>query len=104
VIASHDFPIGNFVGINVPQKERPAIFPLHAELLVEVAIVNLTTPADADSVSAHQPIDSAWIERANQQIRIFLQVAIVPEETREPANRQIRDRVKFVEDDSEMFF
>jgi hypothetical protein len=38
------------------------VAPLHSEHLVEIAIVNLATPADAQSGAAHQVFDRGWIE------------------------------------------
>src|SRR5215212_4648202 len=77
MIASHDFPMVDFLGIDVPQKERPAVLPLQIELLVEVAIVHLAPPAHADRVPAHQPVDCARIERANQQIHVSIELVAV---------------------------
>ena len=57
MIASHNLAIFNLFWIDVPQKNRYAIFPLHSELLIKIAIVNLTAPADADGIAAHQTIN-----------------------------------------------
>jgi hypothetical protein len=44
MIAGHDLAIIDFSRINVPQKERFAVFPLHLELLIEITVVNLAAP------------------------------------------------------------
>ena len=102
VIASHDLPIFQRIGVDVPQKNRLPIVPLHPELLVEVAVVNLTTPADADRVAAHETLDSRWIERLDQKLHVLIEPIAVAQVSGEPADRKIRKRVKPVEHNSEM--
>src|ERR1041385_7060305 len=86
VIASHDFPAFELIRCNIPEKERLALtvalvatgrcavrtpqrgvptIPLHAELLIEIAIVNLTAPADADCVATHQTVNSGGVKCLN---------------------------------------
>jgi len=53
VIARHDFAIVDLVWIDVPQKNGACVLPLHVELLIKIAIVNLAAPSDAKRVAAH---------------------------------------------------
>src|SRR6266481_4243418 len=44
VIAGHDLAIFERIWVDLPQKDRPPIVPLHPELLIEIAVINFTTP------------------------------------------------------------
>ena len=68
VLASHDLAIFDRIGVDVPQKDRLSILPLHSELLIKIAIVNFTTPPDADRVAAHETFDRCWIKRLDQTV------------------------------------
>jgi len=102
MIASHDLAIFERLRINIPQKSRRAILPLHPELLVEITIVNFAAPADADGVAAHQSANRCWIKRVNKQLYVFVESTVMPEITRKAADRQIRNRVEFIENNAEM--
>src|SRR4051812_1830618 len=102
MLAGHDLAIRNLIGIDVPKKKRPAILPLHIELLIEIAIVNLSLPTDADRVATHQSIDGCGIKRVYQQFHILVELAIVPQISGKTRDRKICNRVEFVENDSEM--
>src|SRR5216110_2308864 len=65
MIACHDLPVVDFIWIHIPQEDRRTIFPLHPELLIEITIVNFSTPAHADGVAAHQAIDRCRVKRLN---------------------------------------
>ena len=89
-------------GIDVPQKNRLPIVPLHPELLIEIAVINFTTPPDADRVAAHETFDSRWIERLDQKLHVLIEPIAVAQVSGEPTDRKIRKRVKPVEHNSEM--
>src|SRR6476659_8023314 len=102
VIAGHDLAIFEGIGVEVPQKDRLPIVPLHPELLIEIAVINFTTPPDADRVAAHETFDSHWIERLDQKLHVLIEPIAVAQVSGEPADRKIRKRVKPVEHNSEM--
>ena len=104
VIAGHDLAIFERMGIDVPQKHRLPIVPLHPELLIEIAVVNFTTPPDADRVAAHETFDSRWIERLDQKLHVFIESIAVAQVSGKPTNRKVRNRVKPVEKNAEMLF
>src|SRR5581483_11859283 len=107
VVTGHDVAVFERIRIDVPKKKglvRGVAGPVHSQLLIEIAIINLTTPADANRVTAHQPIDRCRIERMNEQFHVFLQLAVMPQVAREPAYCQIRKSVEPVKADSEMPF
>ena len=90
------------VGLDVPQKNGLPIVPLHPELLVEVAVVNFSAPADADRVATHEAFDGGWIERVDQDLHIFIEAIAMSQVSGEPADRKIRERVELIERNSEM--
>src|SRR5881227_67324 len=102
VITGHDLAIFERIGVDVPQKSRLPIVPLHPELLIEIAVINFTTPPDADRVAAHETFDSRWIERLNQKLHVLVEPIAVAQVSGEPADRKICKRVKPVEHNSEM--
>src|SRR3982074_2442211 len=89
VIARHDFATVDLIRIDIPQEHRLAIFPLHVELLIKIAIVNFAAPADADRVTAHQTFDCGWIKRINEQLHVFVKLVVVPQIRGEARDRQI---------------
>ena len=46
MFSGHDLAIGDLLRLYVPQKSRMAISPLHSELLIEIAIIDLALPAN----------------------------------------------------------
>jgi len=102
MIAGHDFAILKRVGIDVPQKNRLSIVPLHPELLIEIAVINFTAPPDADRIAAHETFNSGWIECLDQKLHVLIEPIAVAQVSGEPADRKIRKRVKPVEHNSEM--
>src|SRR5690242_12209103 len=102
MIADHDLAVFKRIGVDVPQKNRPAIIPLQPELLIEIAVVNFTTPPHADCVAAHETFDRGWIERFDQKLHVFIEPIAVTQASGEPADREICKRVKSVEDNSKM--
>ena len=77
MIAGHDFAIIDFVRIDVPQKEPSAVFPLHVELLIEIAVVNFAAPSDADRVAAHEPIERSRIKIVDQKLHVLFKLVVV---------------------------
>ena len=125
VIAGHDLAIFERIRIDVPKKQRSIVIaavvgtprcgvrsaqradptvPLHPELLIEIAVVNFTTPPDADRVAAHEAFDRRWIERFDQELHVLLEPIVVAQVSGEPADRKIRKRVKPVKHNSEILF
>jgi hypothetical protein len=47
VVVYRDWAAFEPFGIEVPKKERRPVFPSHAKLLVEVAVINFASPANA---------------------------------------------------------
>ena len=56
--------------IEIPKEEWHSIFPLHAELLVEIAVINFALPTDAQGSLAHQAGDRGGVERFDQQLHV----------------------------------
>src|SRR5438093_10704205 len=102
MIAGHDFAIFDFLRIDIPQKDACAIVPLHPELLIEIAIVNLTAPSDADGVAAHQTINRCGVKRLNQQLHVFIPFIVALQATREPPARQTGEGTKLDKNKSKM--
>src|ERR1700730_5745312 len=106
MISGHDLATYERVPIDVPQEKPLAstIVPLHAELLIKIAIINFSTPAHADRVAAHQTINGCWVKCLNHQLHVFIQFVVIPQITRKSADRKIRERIKLVKHNSEMPF
>src|SRR3954462_1081891 len=79
VIASHDLAIFERIRVHVPQKHsRPiGIVPLHAKLLIEIAVIDFTTPPDTDRVATHETFDSRRIERFDEKLHILVKPIVV---------------------------
>ena len=102
MIAGHDFALLKRIRIDVPQKDRLSIVPLHSELLVEIAVIHFTTPADADRVAAHKAIESRWIERLDKNLHVLIKAIVVAQVSGKTADRKVRNRVKPIELNPEM--
>src|SRR6476660_1661618 len=123
VIASHDLAIFERIRVHVPQKHWLARIvvlvgtprcgvrsaqradpttPLHPKLLIEIAVVNFTTPPDTDRVAAHETFDSRWIKCLDQKLHVLIEPIAAAQVGGESADRKIRKRVKPVEHNSEM--
>ena len=96
MVTRHNFAIINFVELDVPEKNRfsftVAPEPLHAQLLVEIAIVNFAPPTNADRAATHQTIDRCRIEGIDQQVHVFFELVVQPQVRGKAGNRQICDR------------
>ena len=77
---------------------------MHPELLIKIAIINFASPADADCVAAHKPLDCGRIKRSNEQVHVFAELAVVPQIRSKAPDWEIRNRVKLVKNNAEMFF
>ncbi len=101
MVAGRDVAAFDFLWIDIPEEQRRAIFPLHPELLIKIAIVNFAAPADADSVTAHESLDCSRIKIVDQELHVFFKLVVVSQIGSEPRNGKIGDRVKLVEEDAE---
>ena len=90
--------------MEIPQEERPAVAPLHSELLVEIAIIDFAAPPDAEGVAAHEIRNRRGIKCLDQQLHISVQFSAVPEPGCKPADGYVGDRAKAVEIDIKMAF
>lgn len=89
---------------NIPKKDRFAILPLQTELLVEVAVENLTAPADAQRFAAHEAGDRGGIKGLDQKVHVLLELAMVPQPRSKAGYGHVRDRVEMIEINVEMPF
>ena len=104
MVTGHDLAIVDLVRIDIPQ-EKPrlvGILPLHPKLLIEIAIINLSAPSHADGVAAHEAVDGCRVERADEQLHVFLEIVVVSQISGKAPDRKIRDRVEVVEHDAEI--
>ena len=77
MITGHDLAPIDFVRIDIPQEEAFSVFPLHVELLIEIAIVNFAAPSHADSITAHESIDRGRIKIVDQELHVFFKLVVV---------------------------
>ena len=102
MIAGHDRAIFEQIGIDVPQEDGLPIIPLHPELLIKIAVVNFTAPADAYRVAAHETFDSRRIERVDQKLHILIELIDVAQVSGKSADWKIAEREESVKHDPEM--
>src|SRR5260370_35869917 len=57
MVTGRDLAILDRVRIDIPQEDRRAVLPLQTELLIEIAIVNFTSPSHTEGVAAHAAAD-----------------------------------------------
>src|SRR5262249_5713672 len=76
--------------------------PLHPELLIKIAIVNFTAPADAYRVVAHETSDSRRIECIDQKLHILIEFVGVAQVSGKSADWKIAEREDSVKHDPEM--
>jgi len=88
VIASHDPAFSSESGLTSTKKSL-SVVPLHPELLVEIAVINFTTPPDADRVATHETLDSRWIEDFDQKLHVLIEPIAVAQVSGESADRKI---------------
>src|SRR6266699_2707464 len=101
MVASRNVAVFDFLRIDIPEEQRRAIFPLHPQLLIKIAIVNFAAPADADSITAHESIDCSRIKIVDQELHVFFKLVVMSQIGSEPRNGKIGNRVKLVEEDAE---
>src|SRR5437762_9614296 len=90
-------------GVRSAQRADPTD-PLHPELLIKIAVINFTAPADADRVAAHETFDSRRIERIDQKLHVLIELMVVAQVSRKPADRKIAEREESIKHNSEMLF
>ncbi len=104
VFAESDGSIFQSLRIDIPEEERAAIFPLHSELLVEIAIIDLAAPADAQHVAAHEAGNGSRVERLDEQLHVGFQLSVALEPGGEAGNRHVGNCVEAVKVDAEVVF
>src|SRR5207248_10773188 len=102
MIAGNDRAIFEQIGIDVPQEDGLPIIPLHPELLIKIAVVNFTAPADAYRVAAHETFDGRRIERIDQKLHILIELIDVAQVSGKSVDWKIAEREEFVKHDPEM--
>ena len=89
-------------GIEIPEKKWLLFSPLHAELLIEIAIVHLATPTNAEGIATHEASDRSRIEGFDQQFHVGVQFSTVFQPGSKAPDWHICDGVKPMEIDIEM--
>ena len=102
MIARGDWAAFELFGIEVPKEKRCPVFPLHAELLVEVTVIDFASPTDAQGISAHQAGDRGGVERFDQQLHVSVQLPVMFEPGGKAPDGHIGESVEPVEIDVEM--
>ena len=80
------------VGGDVPEKKRLTGANLHSQHLIEITIVNLSAPADAESGTAHEIVHGCGIEAIGKQFQIFVPFSLFAQILRKAAYGLITDR------------
>lgn len=75
-----------FFGREVPEERGLAVAHLHPEHLVEIAVVELTHPADAEGGAAHEVLDGSGIEAVGEEFEVRIPLAILAEVLGETAD------------------
>lgn len=78
-------------GGHVPKEHPLAISHLHPEHLVEIAIVNLSAPADAQRRTTHQIFNRRSVEVIGEQFHVFIPLAVLAEIVCETTNGLVGD-------------
>src|SRR5204863_4977550 len=104
VVAGHNLSIVDPAWIQIPEKKCPPIHPLHVELLIKIAVVNLPTPSHTQGVAAHEAVNGRGVKRADQQFHIFLELIVMAQVSGKTADGKIGNAVKFVKYDTKMAF
>src|SRR5215475_6984512 len=101
VITGHDLAIFEQIRVEVPHKHSRLveIIPLHPELLIKIAIVNFTAPADAYRVATHETFDSRWIECIDQKPHVLIELVLTAQVSGKSADRQIAEGEESVKHD-----
>jgi hypothetical protein len=102
VVTERDGSVFKMVEIDVPNVERPSLIPFHAELLVEIAVIDVAAPADTQCVAAHETGDRCGVEGVDEQLHVGLQLSTVPKPGGETADRHVRNCIEATEVDVEM--
>ncbi len=102
MVTDCDRAFAELLRIEIPEIQRRRFFPLHAELLIEIAIVHLATPTNAEGITTHQACDRSWIEGFDQQFHVGAQFSTVFQPGSKAPDWHICDGVKPMEIDIEM--
>ena len=86
-------------GIEVPKEKWHPVFPLHTELLVEVAVIDFALPTDAQGILAHQAGDRGGVECFDQLFHVGVQLPAMFESGGKAADWHIGKSVESVEID-----
>src|SRR2546425_879474 len=76
----------------VPEEKRLAVSHLYSEHLVEIAIIDFASPADAQRRAAHETLHSHRIKTVGQQVQVFGPITALAETFGETCDWLIRDR------------
>lgn len=66
-------------GGDVPKEQGFAVAHLHSEHLVEVAVVDLTHPADAQGGAAHEVLNGGGVIAVGQEFEVGIPLAVLAE-------------------------
>src|SRR5258708_2332520 len=102
MVTDGDRAFAELLRIEVPEIQRCRFFPLHAELLIEIAIVHLATPTNAQGITTHEACDRSRIEGFGQQFHVGAQFSTMSQPGSKAPDRHICDGVKPMEIDVEM--
>jgi len=81
-------------GRNVPQEQRFSVAHLHPKHLVEIAVINLTAPTDAQGGAAHEIGDREEVETVGQQFQVIIPFAAPAKVLGETTNRLVGNDVE----------
>ena len=75
MIAQGNRPILRGHGIDIPEIQPlpSGVFPLEMKHLIEITIIDLSFPADADRVTAHEPLDRSRIKGVGEEFQVALE-------------------------------
>lgn len=107
VVVRSDSNISQLIeGIDVKDGLPPAMDAIDTnvitELLVEIAIVDLSVPTDIDCVEAHELFDGIGIEISHQQIHILGELSPTVQKVGKSLDGHVGDGVELVEEDSKI--
>ena len=90
------------VEVEVPDVERLAVFQLHVELLVEVAVKDFAHPVDTDGVAAHEAFDGGGVKVFDEELIVFVELFVALEVGGVTRDGHVGDAVEIVEFDVEV--
>src|SRR6266498_2735021 len=87
---------------NIPQVKGFSVSYLHAEHLVEIAVVDFARIADAQGAAAHQAWHSRWIECVRKQVQVCIPFTAASQIIGKSRNRLVGYRIEPVENNAEI--